>query len=56
LKYCRTGALQGRTVGEMLKQAKYMRETFIENDRENDRPTEDYVLDIPDLDLCDLLV
>lgn len=54
--YCRPyGRLRDRTVAEILKQAKYMQEAWIQWDREHGEETEDWIINIPDLDLLELL-
>lgn len=51
----RNGPLRDRKVHEILRQAKLMRSIWIQVDQEEGRVTEDYILNIPDLDLLDLL-
>lgn len=47
--------MRDRKVHEILRQAKLMRSIWIQVDQEEGRVTEDYILNIPDLDLLDLL-
>ena len=47
--------MRDRKVHEMLRQAKLMRNIWIQTDQEQGWATEDYILNIPDLDLLDLL-
>lgn len=49
------GRLRDRTVVEILKQAKYMQEAWIQWDQEHGEKTEDWIVNIPDLDLLELL-
>ena len=51
----RNGPLRDRKVHEILRQAKLMRSIWIQADQEQGRLTEDYILNIPDLDLLELL-
>ena len=51
----RNGPLRDRKVHEILRQAKLMRSIWIQADREHGWLTEDYILNIPDLDLLELL-
>lgn len=54
--YCGPGGpLRSRNVAEILRQARYCRETWIMCDKAVGRETEDWIINIPDLDLLELL-
>lgn len=47
--------MRDRKVHEILRQTKFMRDIWMQADREEGRVTEDYIVRIPDLDLLELL-